>query len=236
MKGLAKGTHYGSSGELPFIAGIDGVADWRMARASTSALREALSAPFASARWRRVGCACRCRKQSTMLPRQELQIRRCPPGCAYGASEICCRRERSDPGSDRRAGQIADSGCQASWSATGHRRRAEIPQALERFEALGADSSSHSIRIRRLRSPPFAAKLQRRESMSCSITCGVSPPELVLQAISQKGLRKAGARVRFIQIGESAGKDDLAGGGHSTQFGARTSGQRLWQRKSRPNP
>jgi hypothetical protein len=28
----------------------------------------------------------------------------------------------------------------------------------------------------------------------------------VLQAISQKGLRKAGARVRFIQIGESAGK------------------------------
>ena len=32
------------------------------------------------------------------------------------------------------------------------------------------------------------------------------PAELVLQAISQKGLRKAGARIRFIQIGESAAK------------------------------
>jgi NADPH2:quinone reductase len=33
------------------------------------------------------------------------------------------------------------------------------------------------------------------------------PAELFLQAISQKGLRKAAPRIRFIQIGESAGKN-----------------------------
>jgi hypothetical protein len=32
------------------------------------------------------------------------------------------------------------------------------------------------------------------------------PAERVLEAISQKGLRKPSARVRFIQIGDSAGK------------------------------
>ena len=35
------------------------------------------------------------------------------------------------------------------------------------------------------------------------------PAESVLEAISQKGLRKASARIRFIQIGDSAGKTVL---------------------------
>ena len=32
------------------------------------------------------------------------------------------------------------------------------------------------------------------------------PAERVLEAISQKGLRKASARIRYVQIGESAGR------------------------------
>src|SRR5258707_15551787 len=51
-----------------------------MARASTSALREVPSAPSPSVRWRPVGCACPCPKQSTTSQLQELQTQPCPPG------------------------------------------------------------------------------------------------------------------------------------------------------------
>ena len=66
VKALAKGTHYGSSGELLFVAGIDGVG--RLAD-STRAYFGISRSPFGTfSEWhsRPIECASRCPTELTM--------------------------------------------------------------------------------------------------------------------------------------------------------------------------
>ena len=76
---------------------------------------------------------------------------------------------------------------------------------LEKLKTLGADVV---ISLDQEQAPlvsAFRAEIEKGVDVVLDYLWG-QPAELVLQAISQKGLRKAGARIRFIQIGESAGK------------------------------
>jgi NADPH:quinone reductase-like Zn-dependent oxidoreductase len=80
------------------------------------------------------------------------------------------------------------------------------PQALEKLKMLGADAVISLAQDRELLVAAF-----RNEVAAAGVDVVLDylwgqPAECVLEAISQKGLRKAAARVRFIQIGESAGR------------------------------
>jgi NADPH2:quinone reductase len=80
------------------------------------------------------------------------------------------------------------------------------PQTLEKLKTLGADSV---ISLDQDQAPLVSAFRTEIAEAGVDIVLDYlwgQPAELVLQAISQKGLRKATARLRFIQIGESAGK------------------------------
>ena len=56
VKALANGTHYGSTGELPFIPGVDGAGRLEDGKRVFFLLLAALTAHSPSGPWLRVGC------------------------------------------------------------------------------------------------------------------------------------------------------------------------------------
>ncbi|MGD0223893.1 MAG: hypothetical protein ABSF71_16310 [Terriglobia bacterium] len=64
VKALASGTHYGSTAELPFIPGVDGVGRLEEGGASILEFRENRSGLSPNARRRPVGCTCHCPTES----------------------------------------------------------------------------------------------------------------------------------------------------------------------------
>jgi NADPH2:quinone reductase len=80
------------------------------------------------------------------------------------------------------------------------------PQTLEKLKALGADAA---ISLDQDREPLVSAFRSELAESGLDVVLDYlwgQPAERVLETISQKGLRKAAVRLRFIQIGESAGK------------------------------
>jgi NADPH2:quinone reductase len=79
------------------------------------------------------------------------------------------------------------------------------PQGLEMLPGLGADAV---ISLDQEYDPLVAAFRSEYAAEGVDVVLDYlwgRPAECVLEAISQKGLRKAASRVRFVQIGESAG-------------------------------
>jgi NADPH2:quinone reductase len=79
------------------------------------------------------------------------------------------------------------------------------PQALEKLRGLGADATVSLDQER-----PALVSQFRREFAEAGVDvvldylCG-SPAESAIEAISQKGLQNTAPRIRFVQIGSSAG-------------------------------
>jgi NADPH:quinone reductase-like Zn-dependent oxidoreductase len=98
--------------------------------------------------------------------------------------------------------QIAKRGGAGHIIATGRN-----PKALEKLKRLGADT------VISLDQPQDALVSALRDAIAAAGLDIVldylwgQPAEAVLAAISQKGLKLAAPRVRFVQIGQSAGKD-----------------------------
>jgi NADPH:quinone reductase-like Zn-dependent oxidoreductase len=80
------------------------------------------------------------------------------------------------------------------------------PQALEKLKALGADAVISLDQNQTSLVSAFRSELAEAGVDVVLDYLWGGPAERVLEAISQKGLRKPSARVRFIQIGDSAGK------------------------------
>jgi NADPH2:quinone reductase len=79
------------------------------------------------------------------------------------------------------------------------------PQALEKLKALGADAV---IPLDQEHDPLVAAFKSEIAEAGVDVVLDYlwgHPAECALEAISQKGLRKASPRVRYVQIGSSAG-------------------------------
>jgi NADPH2:quinone reductase len=79
------------------------------------------------------------------------------------------------------------------------------PKALEQLHELGADAV---ISLDREHEALVSAFRHEIADAGVDIVLDYlwgSPAESVIEAVSQKGLRKAGPRVRFVQIGEMAG-------------------------------
>ena len=206
VKGLANGTHYGSTGKLPFIPGVDGVgrlADGErvffgvsrfpfgtFAEHALTSSALALPLPDGLDDATAAGIA-----NPGMSSWTALKFR---AGFAPGESVLIL-------GATGVAGQLSVQ----IAKRMGARRivaSGRNPQALEKLKSLGADDA---ISLDQHHDALVAAF--RREIAESGVDVVLDylwgpPAEAVLAAISQKGLQHAASRIRFVQIGESAGR------------------------------
>jgi NADPH:quinone reductase-like Zn-dependent oxidoreductase len=206
VKALAKGTHYGSSGELPFIAGIDGVGKLEN---GTRVYFGIARSPFGTFAESTLASSWMC----FPLPEGIDDITAAgianPAMSSWAALTARAKFVAGESvlvlGATGVAGQLAIQVAKR----LGARRvvaAGRNPQALEKLKTLGADAV---ISLDQGHAPLVSAFRSQLAEAGVDVVLDYlwgQPAELVLEAISQKGLRKAGARVRFIQIGESAGK------------------------------
>lgn len=205
VKSLANGTHYGSTGELPFVPGVDGVGRlsdgtriyFGVARSPFGTFAE--RAPAAS--WMR-------------LPLPEGLDDATAAGIANPAmsswAALTARAKFTAGESVLILGATGVAGQLAVQIAKRLDARRVIaagrnPQALEKLKDLGADAT---IWLEQEHAALVAAF--RREYAEAGVDVVLDylwgqPAESLLEAISQRGLRIAASPIRFVQIGSSAG-------------------------------
>ena len=205
VKALANGTHYGSTGELPFIPGVDGVGKLEDGTRVFFGMARSPFGTFAeqglAANWMR-------------LPLPDGLDDAVAAGIANPAmsswaaltarAKFVAGESLLILGATGVAGQLAVQVAKR----LGARRvvgAGRNPQALEKLKDLGADAviwlgQEHDALVSAF----------RREYAEPGVDVVLDylwgkPAESLLEAISQKGLHTTPARLRFIQIGSSAG-------------------------------
>jgi len=205
VKALANGTHYGSTGELPLVPGVDGVG--RLADGSRVYFGISRS-PYGTFAERALAANWMC------IPLPEGLDDATAAGIANpamsswaaltGRAKFVAGESVLILGATGVAGRLAVQ----ITSRLGARRVIAVgrnPQALEMLKELGADAV---ISLDQEHDPLVAAFRGEYAGAGVDVVLDYlwgHPAECVLEAISQKGLRKASSRVRFVQIGESAG-------------------------------
>ena len=204
VKGIANGSHYMSSGELPFIPGVDGV----------GRLADGTRIYFGGARFP-YGTMCEQTVigKALVVPLPDgiedaLAAGIANPGMS---SWVALDRGRFAAGetvfilgatgtSGQLAVQIAKARGARHIIAAGRN-----PEALEKLKSLGADTV---ISLQQDRDALIAAFRNAFAEHGVDVVLDYlwgPPAESVLAAISQKGAVKSGARVRYVQIGNLAG-------------------------------
>ncbi len=205
VRSLASGSHYGSTGELPFIPGVDGVG--RLddgSRVFFGAARD----PYGSFAERTLAAKPMC------IPLPDGLDDATAAGVANPAmSSLVALTHRAKfvagesvliLGATGVAGQLAVQIARRQ----GARRITAVgrnPRALEELQSLGADRTisldqEHDALVAAFRSEFAEAGVD----VVLDYLWG-KPAESALEAITQRGLGKKGARIRFVQIGSSAG-------------------------------
>ncbi len=205
VKALASGSHYGSTGELPFIPGVDGAG--RLAD-GTRVYFGISRSPYGSFSEKALAASW------MTIPLPDGLDDATAAGIANPAmSSWVALMERANFTAGESVLVLGATGV-AGHLAVQIARRAGAkriiavgrnPQALEESKTLGADA------IISLDQPDDALIAALRCEWAVA---GVDvvldylwghPAECVLQAISQKGLKNAASRIRYVQIGNSAG-------------------------------
>jgi NADPH:quinone reductase-like Zn-dependent oxidoreductase len=211
VKSLANGTHYGSTGELPFVPGVDGV----------GRLDDGTRVYFGGARdpWgtfaERV-----CAPRAMCIPIPDGLDDATAAGIANPAMSswvaLTARAKFIAGESVLILGATGIAGHLAVQIAKrlGARRvvaAGRNPQALDKLKTLGADAviSLDQDQDQDQKQPALVDAF-RAEYAGAGIDIVLDylwgqPAECVLQAISTRGLHKATPRVRFVQIGSTAG-------------------------------
>lgn len=205
VKSLANGTHYGSTGELPFIPGVDGV----------GRLDDGRRVYFGIARSPYGSFAERTLASKTMhveLP-QALDDVTAAAIANPGMSSWVALDERAKfvggesvlvLGATGVAGQLAVQVAKR----LGARRviaAGRNPAALSVLKGLGADSV---ISLDQQRETLVSAIRQELAKDGVDVVLDYlwgEPAEAVFEAVSKRGLRLATPRIRFVQVGASAG-------------------------------
>jgi len=206
VKGLARGTHYGSAGKLPFIPGVDGV----------GRLPDGTRVYFGASRFPFGTFAERTITSSAFsIPLPSGLDDATAAGLANpGMSSWVALKFRAQfipgesvliLGATGVAGQLSVQ----IAKRLGARRviaAGRNPRALEELKSLGADA----ILSLELDHDALVAAL-RKEIVDFGIDVVLDylwgpPAEAALAAISQKGLSHAASRIRYVDIGESAGR------------------------------
>lgn len=212
VKSLARGTHYGSTGELPFIPGVDGVGrleDGRMVLFGGS------RPPFGTFAERAPASPRMCLPlPGGMDPVMAAGIAN-PGMSSWVALTMRAKFVAGESvlilGATGVAGQLAVQ--VAKRQGARHVAAAgRNPQALEKLQELGADSvisldQDHGALVDAFR----RVRAEHGLDVVIDYLWG-EPAESVLEAISQRGLSHAAGRVRYVEVGESAGSSiSLAG-------------------------
>ena len=205
VKSLANGTHYGSTGVFPFVPGVDGVGRLEDGRRVYFGV---VRPPFGSFAAQAVTGVSMCVQLPNGLP-DEVAAGLANPGMSSWAA-LTARAKFVDGENVLILGATGSAGRLAVQIAKrmGARRVVAVgrnPEALEKLKALGADET---ISLELGRDEQVAAF--RKEIVGDGVDVVLdylwgAPAEAVLAAIAQKGLSHAAPRIRFVQIGNSAG-------------------------------
>jgi NADPH2:quinone reductase len=205
VKALANGTHYGSTGELPFVPGVDGAG---RLEDGTRVFFGAARSPFGTFAERTLAANWMCSPLPEGLDDATAAGIANPAMSSWVAltarAEFVSGENVLILGATGVAGQLAVQ----IAKRLGARRviaAGRNPQALEKLKALGADAV---ISLDQEHDPLVAAFKSEIAEAGVDVVLDYlwgHPAECALEAISQKGLRKASPRVRYVQIGSSAG-------------------------------
>ena len=206
VKALANGTHYGSTSELPFVPGVDGVG--RLEDGSRVFFGISRS-PFGTFAERALAANWMCIPLPDGLDDATAAGIANPAMSSWvaltGRAKFVIGESVLILGATGVAGRLAVQ----IAKRLGARRviaAGRNPQVLEMLKELGADAvisldQEHDSLVAAFRGEYAEAGVD----VVLDYLWG-HPAECMLEAISQKGLRKAASRVRFVQIGESAGR------------------------------
>jgi NADPH2:quinone reductase len=203
---LANGTHYGSTGALPFVPGVDGVGQLADGRRVYFGIARS---PFGSFAEQTVAAASMCMTLPEGLEDMTAAALANPGMSSWTALTVRARFVAGDSvlilGATGVAGQLAVQ----IAKRLGARRvvaAGRNPQALTRLKELGADAVISLDQERDALVDAFRAEIAGAGVDVVLDYLWGAPAEAVLAAISQKGLQHAASRVRFVQVGESAGR------------------------------
>lgn len=205
VKALAKGTHYGSSGILPFIPGVDGVG---RREDGTRVYFGAARSPYGTFAERAVAA----KKMCLTLP-DGIDDATAAGLANPGVSSWVALVERAKfvagesvliLGATGVAGQLA---IQIAKRLGAKRVVAagRNPQALEELKGLGADAI---VSLDQEHEPLVASFRREVIEQGADVVLDYlwgKPAETLLESISQKGLTHAAPRIRYVEIGASAG-------------------------------
>jgi NADPH:quinone reductase-like Zn-dependent oxidoreductase len=206
VKSLANGTHYGSTGELPFIPGVDGVGKLED---GTRVYFGISRSPFGSFAERALASPRMCIPLPDGIEDTIAAGVANPAMSSWVALTARAKFVAGESvlilGATGVAGQLAVQVAKRLGArrviATGRN-----PQALARLKEMGADAvisldQEHDALVSAFRSEFAGAGVD----IILDYLWG-QPAEYALEAILQKGLEHAASRIRFIQIGSSAGR------------------------------
>ncbi len=206
VRGLASGKHYGSTGELPFIAGVDGAG---RLDDGTRVYFGVTRAPFGTFAERGLAPASMCIPLPEGIDDATAAGTANPAMSSWVALTVRAKFVAGESvlilGATGVAGQLAVQ----IAKRLGARRviaAGRNPQALEELKALGADAI---VSLDQERGELVAGLRSEIAAGSVDVVLDYlwgAPAEAALAAIAMKGLDQAAPRIRYVQIGSSAGE------------------------------
>lgn len=205
VKALAKGAHYGSTGHLPLIPGVDGVG---RTPDGTRVLFGSSRPPYGTFAERSIARPAMCTPIPANLDDAVVAAMINPAMSSWAALE-----HRAHFVSGENILILGATGCSGHLAVQIARRlgarrivaAGRNPQALEEAKSLGADSTISLAQDHTALVSAFRDEIAGN-SIDVILDYLWGPPaEAVFAAILQKGLDHAASRIRYIQIGNSAG-------------------------------
>jgi NADPH2:quinone reductase len=204
VRSLANGTHYGSTGQLPFIPGVDGTGRLEDGTRIYFGIAEPPYGTFAEK-------ALATKGMYITLP-GGLDETTAAGIANPGMSSWAALKARAKFVAGESVLILGATGISGKLSVQiakrlGARRivaAGRNPQALEELKSLGADTTVSLAQDRDALVSAFRNAIAENGIDVILDYLWGAPAEAVLAAIAQKGLKHASARIRFIQIGNSA--------------------------------
>jgi NADPH:quinone reductase-like Zn-dependent oxidoreductase len=212
VRALANGSHYGSTGKLPFVAGVDGVGRLQDGKRVYFGV---IRAPFGTLAERAVTEPWMCLPLPETVDDVTAAAMMNPGMSSWAALTARARFVAGESvlilGATGVAGQLAVQiarrlGAQRVIAA------GRNPEALKKVMELGADAVISLDQDREALVEVFRQHLAETKIDVVLDYLWGPPAECLLQAILQKGLRHAAGRLRYVEIGEGAGRTIVLAG------------------------
>lgn len=204
VKSLAKGTHYGSTGKLPFVPGLDGVGRLDDGRRVFFGVARP---PFGSMAERTVGAPPFLIPLPEAIADADGAALGNPAMSSWAALKFRAKFVAGESvlilGATGVAGQLAVQIAKRQGAARVI-ACGRNPEALAKTKSLGADAA---ISLE-LPHDQLVAALRGAIDAGADVVLDYlwgAPAEATLEAIAKKGLSHETARIRYVQIGQSAG-------------------------------